>query len=185
MSNQVNIAEYLDFNGDLALGFNGHVYIKQPGKSAKDLGRLFEVLLKVTAQINLSSRTKRGDPKYLQRLCRIQYAVQRKTAYIERLVYSRIYGLTTFLALYSSDDPRLEAKDFLLSLAQDKVLAKLLGLPKLKPILSRIEKLANEIEAKPKVGVKPETEVRPVMKRTAVKQEVRQIIGALEHLVNP
>jgi hypothetical protein len=185
MSNQVNIAEYLDYNIGLALGFNGHVYLKRPGKSTKDLGRLFEAQSKVTAQINLSVRTKRGDPRYLQRLCRIQYAIQKKAAYIERLIYSRISSLSTFLILYVSDDPRLEAKDFLLSLAQDKVLTKILGLPKLKPILSRIEKLANEIETKPKIGVKPEAEVRPVMKRIAVKQEVRQIIGALEHLVNP
>ncbi|MCX6737771.1 MAG: hypothetical protein NTX26_03530 [Candidatus Parcubacteria bacterium] len=166
-------------DGDLFLGFNGHIYQKRSGKPDKDLGRLFEVLLKVTAQINLSCRTKRGDPRYLQRLCCIQYAIRKKAAYMERLIYSRISGLATFLVLYISDDPRLKAKDFLLSLAQDKVLANLLGLPKLKPILSRIEKLANEIEAK------PETEVKPVMKRIAVKQEVCQIIGALEHLVNP
>jgi len=168
MGKQVNLAKHI--LGPVCLGYNGHAYLIENNKPEKDLGRLFEVLPKNLARLQLSLSSKRSDPDVLFMTTIIQEALEMETANVTKTIYNKVKALSYFLQLYSVEDQRLKPSIYLLRIEKD--LSQLNQLPKLKTVCKKLRVLAQLIE------------IGPVTK-TLVKKEVRQIMADLVHLVNP
>lgn len=138
------IAIFKTLSSRLVIRYNGHVYLVSNDATDKDLGRLFEALLKNTAKLNLKLSSKKSKPQTILLLTHIQGVLEMESAAVTRVVYIRIMALAKFLELYSDGNPHLCPSEYLQSVQKD--LFQIHQMPKLKPISRRLRDLSQLME---------------------------------------